>query len=53
MLSTILSPAFLVGAVAGAVAAVSSQKVYAFVSKQTVSVEARLAALEAAVKAKV
>lgn len=53
MISTILSPGFLLGAVAGAVATVSSKAVYAFVTKQATSLEARVTALEAIVKAKV
>ncbi len=50
MLSFVLSAQFLVGAVAGAVTTVLSKAVYAFVSKQTASVEARLTALEAQAK---
>jgi hypothetical protein len=43
----------LAGAVAGAVATVSSQKVYAYVTKQTASAKAAVAAAEAKVSAAV
>ena len=45
--------ALAVAALAGAVATVSSQKVYAWVTKQTASVEAKVAAPVAAAVAEV
>jgi hypothetical protein len=57
ILTSVVDAHAVFGAVAGAVACVSSQKVYAWVSKQKNSLEARVSALEAKavadVKAKV
>jgi hypothetical protein len=53
ILTAIVDTHSVAGAVAGAVAAVCSSKVYAFVAKQKNSLEARVSALEAKAVAEV